>query len=144
MKDIKRIDHLLAKFYSADISRKEMDELFSYFLYTNPLPDRYDGDVLLIRSLAIERYCKADRQNMRRRLLGTSHAAPTPRQAILRPILCYAGLATGIAAAAALLLFLNPATAVAHTKPTQLEVYCNDNCDSQYIIDQFETSVYIK
>ena len=144
MKDIKRIDHLLAKFYSADISRKEMDELFSYFLYTNPLPDRYDGDALLIRSLAIERYCKADRQNMRRRLLATSHAAPTPRQAILRPILRYAGIATGVAAAAVVLLLLYPATAVAHTKPTQLEVYCNDNCDSQQIIDQFETAISIK
>lgn len=142
MNNIKRIDKLLAKFYSADITQKEMDVLFHYFIHTNPLPRRYADDELLIRSLATERYYYADKENMPNLLLTSTSETPS-RHIILRPMVRYATIATGVAATVLALMLLKPATAVAQST-TMPVVHCNDNCDSQYIIDQFETSVYIK
>lgn len=143
MKDIKKIDKLLAKFYSADISQKEMDVLFYYFLHTGPLPQRYAADELLIRSLAIERYCRADKENMRRRLLAVNLAAPK-RRTLWPPIARYTYIATGVAAAVVAIILLKPTNVVAQSSPTPLTVYCNYDCNQQHIIDQFETTMCIK
>ena len=61
MNDTRKIDELLAKFYAADSTQEEIDTLFKYFLHTQPLPEKYADDELLIRSLAMERYCYAER-----------------------------------------------------------------------------------
>ena len=70
MNDTRKIDELLAKFYAADSTQEEIDTLFKYFLHTQPLPEKYADDELLIRSLAMERYCYAQRVDIHKKLLA--------------------------------------------------------------------------
>ena len=140
MNDTRKIDELLAKFYAADSTQEEIDTLFKYFLHTQPLPEKYADDELLIRSLAMERYCYAQRVDIHKKLLAMENQKA--KQTIFHsPVARYAYI--GIAAAI-VLFFYNPG-AVAQT-PTagNLTIYCSDNCDDNYIVDNFEQALNIK
>ena len=69
MTNNQNIDKLLAKFYDASISQEEIDILFDYFLYTDPLPECYSADVELIRGLAIMRYCHKTKSSFEKSLI---------------------------------------------------------------------------
>ena len=69
MTNNQNIDKLLAKFYDASISQEEIDILFNYFLYTDPLPECYADDVDLIRGLAIMRYCRKTKTSFEKSLI---------------------------------------------------------------------------
>ncbi|MBR5832266.1 MAG: hypothetical protein IKY79_06585 [Bacteroidales bacterium] len=69
MTNNQNIDKLLAKFYDASISQEEIDILFDYFLYTDPLPECYSADVELIRGLAIMRYCHKTKRSFEKSLI---------------------------------------------------------------------------
>ena len=69
MTNNQNIDKLLAKFYDASISQEEIDILFNYFLYTDPLPECYADDVDLIRGLAIMRYCHKTKTSFEKSLI---------------------------------------------------------------------------
>ena len=69
MTNNQNIDKLLVKFYDASISQEEIDILFDYFLYTDPLPECYSADVELIRGLAIMRYCHKTKSSFEKSLI---------------------------------------------------------------------------
>ena len=75
MTNNQNIDKLLAKFYDASISQEEIDILFDYFLYTDPLPECYSADVELIRGLAIMRYCHKTKSSFEKSLIEKERKA---------------------------------------------------------------------
>ena len=95
-----RIDYLLAKFYAVESSTAENDELFEYFLYTNPLPDCYADDMPLIRAFAIMRYCKTTEAEFRQSLKAARQTAETRKRLVPKPVLRIAAAAACVAAIA--------------------------------------------
>ena len=95
-----RIDYLLAKFYAVESSTAENDELFEYFLYTNPLPDCYADDMPLIRAFAIMRYCKTTEAEFRQSLKAARQTAETRKRFVPKPVLRIAAAAACVAAIA--------------------------------------------
>ena len=95
-----RIDYLLAKFYAVESSTAENDELFEYFLYTNPLPDCYADDMPLIRAFAIMRYCKTTEAEFRQSLKAARQTAETRKRFVPKSVLRIAAAAACVAAIA--------------------------------------------
>ena len=54
------IEKLLERFYAASLSFEEMQSLYTYFLYTNPLPDKFKDEAPLLQELGIRYFCKQD------------------------------------------------------------------------------------
>ncbi|MBO7226035.1 MAG: hypothetical protein J6V33_00445, partial [Bacteroidales bacterium] len=54
------IEKLLERFYAASLSSEEMQSLYTYFLYTNPLPDKFKDEVPLLQELGIRYFCQQD------------------------------------------------------------------------------------
>ena len=111
-----RIDYLLAKFYAVESSTAENDELFEYFLYTNPLPDCYADDMPLIRAFAIMRYCKTTEAEFRQSLKAARQTAKTRKRFVPKPVLRIAAAAACVAAVA--VGFWAVSTDVVPTVPT--------------------------
>ena len=55
------IEKLLKRFYAASLSPDEMHSLYTYFLHTNPLPDRFKNDAPLVQAFAIRYFCQKER-----------------------------------------------------------------------------------
>ena len=54
------IEKLLERFYAASLSSEEMQSLYTYFLYTNPLPDKFKDEAPLLQELGIRYFCQQD------------------------------------------------------------------------------------
>ena len=112
-----RIDYLLAKFYAVESSTAENDELFEYFLYTNPLPDCYADDMPLIRAFAIMRYCKTTEAEFRQSLKAARQTAETRKRFAPKLVLriaaaaaCVAVLLIGLWQVGSNFIFVTPAS----------------------------------
>ena len=98
MTNNQNIDKLLAKFYDASISQEEIDILFNYFLYTDPLPECYADDVDLIRGLAIMRYCHKTKTSFEKSLIE--------KERKIRNAFIYKKVKYGVAAAASVAILV--------------------------------------
>ena len=98
MTNNQNIDKLLAKFYDASISQEEIDILFNYFLYTDPLPECYADDVDLIRGLAIMRYCRKTKTSFEKSLIE--------KERKIRNTFIYKKVKYGVAAAASVAILV--------------------------------------
>ena len=58
---LEEIEKLLKRFYAASLSPDEMHSLYTYFLHTNPLPDRFKNDAPLVQAFAIRYFCQKER-----------------------------------------------------------------------------------
>ena len=112
-----RIDYLLAKFYAVESSTAENDELFEYFLYTNPLPDCYADDMPLIRAFAIMRYCKTTEAEFRQSIRAARQTAETRKRFAPKLVLriaaaaaCVAVLLIGLWQVGSNFIFVTPAS----------------------------------
>ena len=102
MTNNQNIDKLLAKFYDASISQEEIDILFNYFLYTDPLPECYADDVDLIRGLAIMRYCRKTKTSFEKSLIEKERKT---RNGFTYKVLKYGASAAACVAAVVLALW---------------------------------------
>ena len=86
--DEKYIDELLKKYYDATNSDEELEHLFYFFLHLKEVPPKWKADAVVIRQLAIRRYCK-QHENEIRKLIAEYTKQPPRRSRLPLPAVVY-------------------------------------------------------
>lgn len=86
--DEKYIDELLKKYYDATNSDEELEHLFYFFLHLKEVPPKWKADAVVIRQLAIRRYCKQHEHEIRK-LIAEYTKQPPRRSRLPLPAVVY-------------------------------------------------------
>ncbi len=86
--DEKYIDELLKKYYDATNSDEELEHLFYFFLHLKEVPPKWKADAVVIRQLAIRRYCKQHEHEIRKLIAEYTKQPPRRSRLPLPAVVC--------------------------------------------------------